>query len=435
MTKRSTFKCILAFAAAAFLFQSNARAQLVTTYAGYPAGGYVNDTGTAAAFNQPITITIDKNKNLYVADAENHRVRKISPAGMVSTFAGSLFGFINDTASGARFFHPLGVVVDDAGFVYVADSKNNAIRKISPAGLVTTLAGATGVAGYKDGAGDTATFNYPNGIALDAAKNVYVADASNNMIRKITPDGVVSTVAGALAAGNADGQGTGARFTYPTGIAVDAAGNLFVADENNHLIRKITAAGAVSTYAGSGSPDNIDDTGSAAAFNAPYGIAIDAANNLYVAEIGNNQIRKITPGRKVMSFAGNGTAGADDGLRTDATFFSPTGITLDGTTTMYVADWKNNLIRKIDLTATGIFTVQHAGNLSLYPNPASDVLHIPAKEGERIAVYNSVGAVVYEGVAKGAVTTVGIKTFPAGMYTVVVFLKDGRRQAGKFVKE
>lgn len=433
MTTRSTLLCALALMLTVCSTHYAVRAQLVTTFAGSPTSGYIDDTGVAAAFNQPVSVAMDRNRNIYVADAENHRIRRISTAGMVSTFAGSLFGYIDDTGSAARFNHPLGVVTDDSGYVYVSDSKNNAIRKISPAGVVRTLAG-TGTAGSKDGAGDTATFNYPNGLAIDAARNIYVADASNNMIRKITPDGMVSTIAGAVTAGNADGQGVNARFTYPTGIAIDAGGNLFVADENNHLIRRISPQGLVSTFAGS-TQDNIDDTGRAAAFNAPYGIAIDAQGNLYVAEIGNHQIRKITPGGMVMSLAGNGTAGLDDGLRNNASFNSPTGVAIDGTGTMYIGDWKNNSIRKIDLTVTGIFTVRKTGALRLYPNPANDLMQIQAAEGARISIANSLGAVVYEGLAKGALSTVSVKAFPAGMYTVVVASKDGSRQAGKFIKE
>ncbi len=434
MNTRSTHKYLPLLALTALLLQTPARAQLVTTFAGNLTPGNTDDQGTSASFNWPISLALDKNKNLYVADAENHRIRKITPSGMVSTFAGSIAGMNDDTGTAARFNHPLSVALNSVGYVFVADSKNNMIRKIAPDGTVTTVAG-TGTAGSANGAGNTATFNYPNGLAIDAADNVYVADALNNMIRKITPAGIVSTLAGSTLSGNVNDQDTNARFNYPTGIAVDGTGNLFVADENNHIIRKITAGGLVTTFAGSSNPDNIDDTATAAAFFSPYGIAIDASNNLYVAEIGNNKIRKITPGRRVSSVAGNGVAGYDDGIRENATFNNPTGIAVDGTGILFVGDWKNNMIRKIDLTGAGIFTASPKEQLLLYPNPASDRLSIPTKEGSAITIYNLLGAKVYEGIATGHITTLSTKAYPAGLYSVTLILKDGTKQYARFTKQ
>ena len=181
---------------------------------------------------------------------------------------------------------PYGVAVDGAGNVYVADHGNDEIRKITPAGVVTTLAGAAGQAGSADGTGSAARFYDPAGVAVDSAGNVYVADAGNDEIRKITPAGVVTTLAGAAGqAGSADGTGSAARFYIPHGVAVDGAGNVYVADTENDEIRKITPAGVVTTLAGAaGSIGSADGPGSAARFFQPYGVAVDSAGNVYVAD-------------------------------------------------------------------------------------------------------------------------------------------------------
>ena len=228
------------------------------------------------------------------------------------------------TGSAARFYFPNGVAVDSAGNVYVADTNNYTIRKITPSGVVSTLAGLAGSPGSADGTGSAARFNDPYGVAVDSAGNVYVADTGNNTIRKITPSGVVSTLAGlAGSIGSADGTGSAARFFQPYGVAVDSAGNVYVADTNNNTIRKITPSGVVSTLAGlAGSFGSADGTGSAARFYYPEGVAVDSAGNVYVADTGNDTIRKITPSGVVSTLAGlAGSIGSADGTGSAARFY------------------------------------------------------------------------------------------------------------------
>lgn len=378
-------------------------AGVVTTFAGTGSTGSVNATGTAASFNGPYAICIDAAGDLYVSDRSNYKIRKITPAAVVSTFSGSgmagvafgpaasasfnnLFGvcahtsgdvyvvsetsirkispagavssFVGGggygaqdfTGSNASFSQPESICSDALGNVYVADVSNNKIRKITPAGVVSTFAGIAG-SGSVDGPVASASFYYPTGLCFDPSGNMYVSDRSNQKIRKITL-GVVSTLAGGGPGVATDGTGAAASFNYPNQICSDAAGNIYVADTDNSKIRKITPAGIVTTFAGSGATGATDATGTAASFNYPYGICSDASGNIYVGDTYNHKIRKITPAGVVTTFAGSGTAGAVDGTGTAASFKMPHGLWCDASGTIYVVDKDNNKIRKI--TAAGV---------------------------------------------------------------------------------
>jgi len=296
-------------------------------------------------------VAVDGAGNLFVADAVGNVIQKISPAGVVGTLAGTVgeSGSADGTGAAARFKGPQGLAVDGAGDVFVADTGNQTIRKITPAGEVTTLAGSPGLDGCVDGPGASARFRQPASVAVDGAGNVLVADSGNNAIRKITADGVVTTLAGTMRLlGSADGAGATARFDSPIHATVDSSGNLFVADSGNHTIRKITPAGEVSTLAGSaGLPGSTDGTGDAARFNTPRGVAVDNAGNLYIADSVNNTIRKITATGAVSTFAGTvGYAGHADGTWS-AGFDFPSDVAVDGAGNVFVADRDDFTIRKI----------------------------------------------------------------------------------------
>ncbi len=320
---------------------------IVSTLAGSGTPGFANGTGAAAEFYVPFGIAIDAQGNIYVGDGGNSLVRKITTAGVVSTLAGNgTEGFADGGSSVAEFGDPTGLVADAQGNIYVADAPNNRIRKITPAGIVSTLAGS-GTAGFADGSGPAAQFNFPDGMAMDVQGNIYVADGSGNLIRKVTPAGVVTTFAGSGTAGYADGAATAAQFYYPIGIATDAQGNLYVADAENQRIRKITSAGVVSTLAGGGLPGLTDGSGSSAQFYFPRGLATDAQGNVYVADLYNNAIREITPAGVVNTIAGNGTQGFVDGNGATAEFYYPSGVAVDVHGNIFVADQNNNRIRMI----------------------------------------------------------------------------------------
>jgi sugar lactone lactonase YvrE len=382
-------------------------AGVLSTLAGDGTPGSADGTGTAAQFNEPVGLAVDGGGNVYVADRENHTIRKITSAGEVSTLAGSAgtMGFDNGTGSAARFWYPTGVTVDGsgtlfvthatgirkitsdgvvttfagslnstgagngtgseasfdspaglsvdgAGNLFVAEPYWHSIRKVTSATVVTTFAGTLatyGMEGKMDGEGSAAQFSLPFGIAIDGSGNAYVADTFNGLIRKITRAGVVTTVAGnGTTSGAADGFGTAAQFSYPSSVAVDAAGALYVADTSNHTIRKIVG-GVVSTFAGlAGNSGSEDGTGSAARFNLPNGVAVDSSGNLYVSDSGNYTIRKITSDGVVSTLAGGvGESGNVDAAGTAARFASPFGVAVDAGGTVYVADPINRAVRKI----------------------------------------------------------------------------------------
>lgn len=321
----------------------------VTTLAGSGTAGSTNATGTAASFNGPFSVAVDTAGNVYVAEFTSHLIRKVTSTGVVTTLAGTVgsSGSANGTGTAASFYSPSGVAVDSTGNVYVADTFNHLIRKISSTGVVTTLAG-TGSSGSTNATGTAASFNGPFSVALDSSNNVYVADSLNNLIRKIDTAGVVTTLAGSGALGSTNGTGTAATFNHPYGVAVDASGNVYVSESAPNLVRKITSAGVVTTLAGTGAVGSANGTGTAASFSDPMGVAVDALGNVYVADYANHLIRKITPAAVVTTLAGiAGTNGSTNGAATSATFKNPKGLTVDASGNVYVADYGNNLIRKI----------------------------------------------------------------------------------------
>ena len=332
---------------------------IVATLAGQPGvAGAANGTGGGAAFAEPQGVAVDAAGNLYVADTSNDTIRKITPGGAVTTLAGQpgVAGAQDGVGSGARFDGPTGIAVDPGGNLYVADTFNSTVRKITPGGSVTTLAGlAPTVAapapineGSGNGTGAAARFATPRGVAVDAAGNVYVADTGNSIIRKITPIGVVTTLAGLAGNPNTnDGTGAAARFNYPFGIAADSAGDLWVADTSNSTIRAITPVGVVTTLAGlANNTGNGGGPGPAARFSLPTGIAVDSHGNLFVADMNNSTLREITPDDTVVTLAGlAGNAGSVDASGSTARLDDPFGLAVDANGTVYLADTENDTIR------------------------------------------------------------------------------------------
>jgi sugar lactone lactonase YvrE len=333
-------------------------------FVGLPGtAGSADGLGSEARLNYPSGMVFDSAGNLLVMDATSHTIRKVTPAGAVTTFAGmaGISGSTDGTVSEARFSYPRGAALDNAGNLLVTEQGNETIRKITPAGMVTTLAGSPGLSGKTDSTGAEARFYDPQGAALDGGGNLYVADSYTHTIRKVTPAGVVTTVAGNLGlAGRTDGTGTAARFNYPMDVTVDSAGNLFVADWGNSAIRKVTPAGVVTTLAGSSTwlSGSDDGTGSAARFFRPCGLTVDSTGNLFVSDTSNYTIRKVTPAGVVTTIGGSaGVSGSTDGTGAAARFSQTYGIAMDGEGVLYVADpWNYRISKGTPLYAQPLIT-------------------------------------------------------------------------------
>jgi serine/threonine protein kinase, bacterial len=315
----------------------------VTTFAGNGMQGSAYGPNLTASFGNPYSIAVDTLGNVYVGDVGNNTVDVINPIWGVS-----LLAQFNSSAGGT--IRASGLAVGADGTLYCVDEDFEELLKISPAGVVTVFAGNAYDA-CTNGIGMAASFGNPYGAAVDAAGNVYVADGDCSSIRKITTSGIVTTLAGEGNNGYVDGIGTVAQFGLPIGVAVNAEGIVYVADENNNCIRQISPSGVVTTLAGDALThgDYADGIGTDARFNAPTGIAVDKQGNIYVSDSRNNRIRKIDPYGEVSTLAGTGQAGAANGLASAATFNNPIGIAVDTAGNIYVADFGNYLIRKISI--------------------------------------------------------------------------------------
>ncbi len=348
-------KYLLPAIACAALFAGSAQAQLFnfTTFAGSAAQGNVDGVTNLAQFNSPGGVTMDTSGNIYIADTGDNTIRKIAANGAVSTFAGSpgISGSVDGNGTNALFNAPQGIAVDGSGNVYVSDTGNDTIRRITSAGAVNTLAGLAGTAGSANGLGTNAAFYEPEGIAVDTQSNVFVADTWNHTIREVNSTGMVMTIAGTAGNfGSVNANGTSASFYEPGAVAVDGSDDVFVADTGNNLIREVAANGTVTTIAGSaGNYGYTNATGTNAAFNSPQGISIDGSGNLYVADYLNNAVREVTTAGVVTTIAGSlsGNFGTANG--TNSLFWGPQGIVVNPAhnSYIYVADTGNSTLRQL----------------------------------------------------------------------------------------
>ena len=350
----------------------------ITTVAGSGEPGFGGDSGPAveAQLAFPSGVAVDGAGNLYIADRDNHRIRKVDPSGTISTIAGTgVLGFSGDSgpAIDAWLNRPYGVATDGAGNLYIADTGNQRIRKVDSTGIITTVAGCPIFSRNPchtppSGPATEARLSWPGGVAVDGAGNLYIADSNNNHIRKVDSTGTITTIAGSGEPGFSGdgGPATAAQLRGPSGVAVDGAGNLYIVDSVNHRIRKMDSAGTITTVAGAGEfgfggGGFGGDGGPAidARLNRPYGVAVDGAGNLYIADSFNNRIRKVDSAGTITTVAGPGEFG-DGGPAIQAQLRSPGGVAVDGAGNLYIADLSNNRIRKVDSTGT-ITTVAGSG--------------------------------------------------------------------------
>jgi sugar lactone lactonase YvrE len=322
----------------------------VTTFAGSQTAGFSDGSGGGALFNGPGSVATDAQGNVYVSDSFNNRIRKITPSGVVTTIAGNgMPGYVDGNAADAEFYGPQGLAIDAQGNIFVADLGNNVIREISAAGVVSTFSG-NGTAGCVNGTAANTELNGPYGMAFDKSGNLYVADSNNNMIRKIGSDGTSNTLAGVTVAGYINAvtnlsTGVYAFFRRPTGVVVDpSTGNIYVADGGNNAIRQVTPAGVVTTIAGG--------PVQAALVGAASNLAIDKNSTIYISDQ-SGRIIELTSGRNLYVLAGAANVnGYADGSGVSAQFNVPLGIAVDAQGNIYIADFNNNMIRKMVIQTT-----------------------------------------------------------------------------------
>ena len=332
---------------------------LINTLVGTGVAGYTGDGGPAqsAEIDSPYGVSVEASGNIYIADTGNSVIRRIDSAGKITTIAGNgIKGYSGDTgpATSAALFSPYRAVADQAGNVYIADFYNNRIRKVDTSGTITTVAG-TGTQGYNgDGIpATTAQLSLPAAVAVDTAGNIYIVDTWNNRIRKIDPSGTINTIAGTGFPGvlGDGGPATSAQVNEPEGIAVDSSGNVYIADYGNSKIRKIDTTGTINTFAGRGETGFGGDGGPAVAatLNLPTGVAVDRAGNVYIADYQNSCIRKVDTSGTITTIAGTGVSGfsGDGGSPASAALSLPQDVAVDSAGHVYIADTNNARIRLI----------------------------------------------------------------------------------------
>ncbi len=359
-------------------------AGIITTVAGNDTIGYSGDGGPAAdaVLNYPQAVALDNLGSIYIADGGVSRIRRIGPDGIISTVAGNgqfRTGGDGGPATSAALYQPTGAAVDSKGNFYTVEPFRNRVRKVAPDGTITPIAGAA-IPGDFSGDGGPAIdahFNEPYGVAVDSADNIYITDGVNARIRKITPDGIINTIAGT---GDIDTNGDGGPATQaaikdPRYIAFDKAGNLYFSDGTNR-VRKITAAGIISTVAGNGRAGYSGDGSSAAraGLNNPYGVAVDSAGNLYIGDYSNNRVRKVDSAGIITTVAGNGVAAysGDGGPATSASLHNPAGIYIDKADNLYIADEENYVIRVV--TTDGIINTIAGTGIAAYAGDGGEAI-------------------------------------------------------------
>ena len=422
-----------------FFILPKTQGQIITTIAGNGVAGYYGDgiAATNAELYRPAGIVIDGSKNVYIADQANHRVRKISAAGIITTIAGT--GIASDNGDGgpataAQLNHPDGVAVDAAGNVYIADAGSNRIRKINTSGIIYTIAG-NGSSGYTGDGGDatSAQLRFPTGVAVDLSGNVYIADCNNNCIRMVESSGIITTIAGTGMLGSTGdgGPATAAELIRPVSILLDNSNNIYFSE--NSKVRKINAIGkTVSTIAGT---DSLGFNGDGiAATNAklfhPYGLAMDGVNNIYIADGFNNRIRKVDASGMITTIAGNESAGygGDGGIATLATINNPFGIVVDSDRSIYFSDFYNDRIRRIQSTVAVNNINSKVSGISCYPNPSTGrvIVNISSGIDEQVnlSITNIVGDEVKETImATNKPNDILIATLP-GMYILTAKTRE-----------
>ncbi len=447
-------KTITLFALAIILGPIVVRSQNINTVAGTPSSASFGGDGgqaTNAQLDQPYDVKLDASGNMYISDNSNYRLRKVTAGGIISTFAGNgTLGFSGDggQATAAEMSYPGALGIDASGNVYFGDNLNNVVRKITPAGIITTVAGNHLLGGGYSGDGGQATaaeLDGPQAVVFDKNGNMYIPEYGNNVVRKVSVSGVITTIAGNQLAGNGysgdGGQATDAELDRPEGIAFDASGNMYIADGQNDVIRKVNTSGIISTYAGIYPGGNFSGDGgqaTAAELSYPIGIVIDGGGYMYIADQDNHVVRMVNPSGIISTVAGNNTLGngysGDGGPATAAELSFPTGLSLDASNLLYIADEENDIIRKVS-TPLAVTEVHANSELHIYPNPASNMVYVQLKNASgniNLSLYNMIGQqVITKSAEANKNINFSVEGLSEGTYLLKVQCEDGSTMLSK----
>ncbi len=442
---------LFSFLFVALSFSSYAQLQNIYTFAGNGFVGFTGDGGAASAaeFSGPIAVTFDRQNNVYVVDFYNNRIRKINTSGVITTVAGSgLIGYTGDgTYATSANMSPHGVAVDKKGDIFFTDASYGVVRKVNTLGIVSTVAGGHGYGYTGDGGPATsAQFGQTYGIAIDDTGNLYIADAGNHAVRKIDTFGVINTIAGTGVAGSLGDGGPAVTATLdsPYTVAVDRSGNVFITDYGNNKIRMVDVTGTISTVAGLGTYGYTGDGSLAigAELNAPKGIAVDTVGNLYIADADNNVVRKVDHNTGIITtVAGNGTLGfgGDLGFALGANLYNPYGLAIDAYGGIFIADANNERIRKTYDPTVGVNDVKLNPAIDITPNPfVEDITVSGLMESDKVAVYDIVGRQVSPTwtAAQNGTQAFHVSGLAAGMYILQVLNSEGnKKMTAQLVRE
>jgi sugar lactone lactonase YvrE len=422
---------------------AHAQVQKINTYAGIGTAGFSGDgyAATNAQLDGPYAVALDQSGNLYIADFFNYRVRKVNTLGKISTVAGTGNGGFSGegTIATSANLQPHALTVDKNGNLYIADAQAAVIRKMNTSGIITTIAGIPLSFGYTGNGGlaTSAKLNSPHGMTFDRQGRLVFADAGNHVVRRISATGIITTIAGNDTAGNTGDGGFAvtARLDSPFAVAVDKKGNLYISDMLNHRIRKVDTFGVITNYAGNASAaagyDGDNGPATSAHLNRPAGIALDSAGNLFIADEYNNVIRKVDTFGVITTVAGNGSwgSGGDLGEATSANLHTPYDVTVDAAGSLYIADANNHRVRKTYFGTVGVNTVAYT-EITLYPNPANESVTIEGlTAGDNIRISNMVGRAVATATAAHTQQEISVSTLPSGVYLVHVTTAHGELKA------
>lgn len=424
-----------------------AQTYTISTVAGTGTRGYNGDNlpATSADLNRPVGIALDSIGNLIIADTQNNRIRKVDDMGNISTIAGNGTGGYNGDnifAITAQLNEPIGITFDKLGNLYIVDKDENRIRKVDHAGIITTIAG-TGTFGYSgdNGAATIAELDGPYDVKINNSGNVLIADRLNSRIRKIDNGGIITTIVGNGVHGYSGdgGPAIAAEIGSPRGIAVDNLGNIYMVDWFNSTIRKINSAGTITTIAGDETDGYAGDGGlaTAATLDGPSGIAVDAWGNIYFSDKNNHVIRKIDNSGIITTIAGIGTSGfsGDNGPAISAELYRPGKLTIDPLGNIYFADERNNRVRKLTPSNLGT-TPQHKASFKVYPNPVNHELTLESDGNiETIEIYDAVGRLMQNTQPLSGVVKIDLSSYTNGTYFITMKTKSGEVFREKIIKQ